>query len=111
MVLAVEAVLLFQSRSFSSERTLGLFEISPGAMAMTRIVTVTTALGSRVPISQVTIPSDSVQMPWSAFAERKSVSSGSGSMTWTLLALVGPFVTVIVYVSSLLMVAVAGTTD
>ena len=46
-----------------------------------------------VPSAQVTVRPDALQLPWLAFAEAKDSPAGSGSVTLTPVAVLGPLLT------------------
>jgi hypothetical protein len=78
------------------ELTVAVFESGPAAVGVTTIVTVADAPAAREPSSHVTTPPPE-QLPAEADAETNVTAAGSGSLTVTASAVLGPaFVAVIV---------------
>ena len=70
--------------------TVASFVIVPASGGVTVISTVALASSASVPRSQVTVPVDSVQVPWLGLAEPKATPAGRVSVTCTPVAACGP---------------------
>jgi hypothetical protein len=94
------AVLLLELESVSFAVTLAELLIVPEVLGVTTIVTVAFAPSPMLPRLQVTVPPDSLHVPWLGMAEPKGTPVGSVSVSTTPVAVSGPMlVTVSVYVN------------
>src|SRR5205807_355090 len=89
MVVFVGAVLFARLGSDSVPVTVATLVAVPAFMAVTTIVTVALAPLMRFPRLQVIVPPP-LQLPWLDCAETKIVLGGNASVSFTLVAEMGP---------------------